>query len=62
MSRYPSGEVITVPRHTRTKRVVSLITSRTLAPNAVAVRLLPYSQPGLQLSMRTPLRGLLSRA
>jgi hypothetical protein len=30
MSRYPSGEVITVPRHTRTKRVVSLITSRTV--------------------------------
>jgi short subunit dehydrogenase-like uncharacterized protein len=62
MSRYPSGEVITVPRHTRTKRVVSLITSRTVVPNAVAARLLPYLQPGLQLSMRTPLRGLLSRA
>jgi short subunit dehydrogenase-like uncharacterized protein len=62
MSRYPSGEVITVPRHTRTKRVVALITSRTVAPNAVAARLLPYLQPGLQLSMRTPLRGLLSRA
>jgi short subunit dehydrogenase-like uncharacterized protein len=62
MSRYASGEVITVPRHTRTKRVVSLITSRTVIPNAVAARLLPYLQPPLELSMRTPLRGLLSHA
>ena len=60
--RYPSGEVITVPRHTRTKRVVSLLSARTSAPNAVAARLVPYLQPGLELSLRTPLRGLLSRA
>ena len=62
MSRYPSGEVITVPRHTRTRRVVSLVTTRTTAPNAALAALMPFLQPGLQLSLRTPLRGLLQSA
>jgi short subunit dehydrogenase-like uncharacterized protein len=61
MTRYPSGEPITVPRHTRTRRVVSLLTASTAAPGPAA-HLLPYLQPGLQLSLRTPLRGLLSQA
>jgi short subunit dehydrogenase-like uncharacterized protein len=62
MTRYSSGEVLTVPRHTRTRRVVSLLTARTVAPNAVLARLVPYLQPGLQLTMRTPLRALVRRA
>jgi short subunit dehydrogenase-like uncharacterized protein len=62
MSRYPSGEVITVPRHTETRRVVSLLSARTVVPNAIGAALLPYLQPGLQLAMRTPLRGLLQQA
>jgi short subunit dehydrogenase-like uncharacterized protein len=62
MSRYPSGEVITVPRHTRTRRVVSLVTTRTAVPNAAAAALMPYLQPGLELALRTPLRGLLQSA
>jgi short subunit dehydrogenase-like uncharacterized protein len=59
MSRYPSGEVITVPRHTQTRRVVSLLSTRTALPNAVGAELMPYLQPGFELAMRTPLRGLL---
>jgi short subunit dehydrogenase-like uncharacterized protein len=62
MSRYPSGEVITVPRHTETRRVVSLITTRTTAPHSAVAALMPYVQPGVQLTLRTPLRGLLRRA
>jgi short subunit dehydrogenase-like uncharacterized protein len=62
MSRYPSGEVITVPRHTRTGRVVSLVTTRTAVSNAVAAALTPYLQPGLRVALRTPLRGLLHSA
>jgi short subunit dehydrogenase-like uncharacterized protein len=62
MSRYPSGEVITVPRHTETRRVVSLLSARTVVPNAIGAALLPYLQPGLQLALRTPLRGLLQQA
>jgi short subunit dehydrogenase-like uncharacterized protein len=62
MSRYPSGEVITVPRHTETRRVVSLVTTRTAAPTGAVAALMPYLQPGLQLTLRTPLRGLVRRA
>jgi short subunit dehydrogenase-like uncharacterized protein len=62
MSRYPSGEVITVPRHTVTRRVVSLLSARTVVPNAIGAALLPYLQPGLQLALRTPVRSLLQQA
>ena len=62
MSRYPSGEVITVPRHTQTRRVVSLLSTRTAVPIPIAAELLPYLQPGFELAMRTPLRGLLQEA
>lgn len=62
MSRYPSGEVITVPRHTRTKRVVSMVTASTMAPHPALSPILPYALPPLALSLRTPLRGVLNRA
>jgi short subunit dehydrogenase-like uncharacterized protein len=62
MSRYPSGEVITVPRHTQTRRVVSLLSTRTAVPIPIAAELLPYLQPGFELAMRTPMRGLLQEA
>ena len=32
MAKYPSGETVTVPRHTRTRKVTSLITAATIAP------------------------------
>jgi short subunit dehydrogenase-like uncharacterized protein len=62
MSRYPSGEVITVPHHTRTRRVVSMISARTMAPHPALAPVVPYTQPALALTMRTPLREVLSRA
>jgi short subunit dehydrogenase-like uncharacterized protein len=62
MSRYPSGEVITVPRHTRTKRVASMVTARTMAPHPALAPILPYTLPPIALSLRTPLRGVLNRA
>jgi short subunit dehydrogenase-like uncharacterized protein len=62
MSRYPSGEVITVPRHTKTRRVVSLLSARTAVPIPIAAEFLPYLQPGFELAMRTPLRPLLQEA
>lgn len=61
MARYPSGEVITVPHHTRTRKVTSLLTLATMAPRPVAP-LLPYTMPALAPVLRTPLRGLLNRA
>jgi short subunit dehydrogenase-like uncharacterized protein len=62
MSRYPSGEVITVPRHTRTRRVVSMMTAQTMAPHPALAPFLPYTLPWLAMTLRTPLRGLLGRA
>jgi short subunit dehydrogenase-like uncharacterized protein len=62
MSRFPSGEVITVPHHTRTRKVTSLLTTSTAAPFAAAAPLLPYTLPALGLALRTPVRGLLNRA
>jgi short subunit dehydrogenase-like uncharacterized protein len=61
VSRYPAGEVITVPNHTRTRNVSALLTLGTMAPRRVAP-LLPYAMPGAALTLRTPLRGLLNRA
>jgi short subunit dehydrogenase-like uncharacterized protein len=62
MSRYPAGEVITVPRHTRTRKLTALLTTRTAAPVPAAAALMPYAMPPLALTLRTPLRGLLNRA
>jgi short subunit dehydrogenase-like uncharacterized protein len=60
MLRYPSGEVITVPRHTRTRRVTSLITASAAAPGPLA-GVVPFVMPGLALTLRTPLRRALGR-
>jgi short subunit dehydrogenase-like uncharacterized protein len=57
--RYPSGEVLTVPRHVRTRRVTSLITVETIAGSAAVAPLLPLLQPAFTLALRTPLHGLI---
>jgi short subunit dehydrogenase-like uncharacterized protein len=62
VSRYPAGEVITVPHHTRTRTVTALITNTTVAPLPVLAPLLPFAMPGLALTLRTPLRDLLAKA
>ncbi len=62
MARYPSGEVITVPRHTTTRRVTSLITAKVLAPVPQLAPAVPYFRPVLSLALRTPLTGLLEKA
>jgi short subunit dehydrogenase-like uncharacterized protein len=61
MARFASGEVITVPHHTRTRKVTSLATTSTYAPAPLAP-VFPYVQPVMALTMRTPLRGLIARA
>jgi short subunit dehydrogenase-like uncharacterized protein len=62
VTRYPSGELITVPRHTQTRRVVSLLATSTAAPQPLAAAILPYAQPVLALALNTPLRSVLHRA
>jgi short subunit dehydrogenase-like uncharacterized protein len=56
--RYPSGEVLMVPRHVRTRRVTSLITVETLAGTAAAAPLLALLYPAFTLALRTPLHAL----
>jgi len=54
--RYPSGELLTVPRHVRTRKVASLITVETFAGTPKAAPLTPLVAPALALALRSPLR------
>ncbi|MGN6187605.1 MAG: saccharopine dehydrogenase family protein [Conexibacter sp.] len=57
--RYPSGELLTVPRHVRTRRVASLITVETFTGTPKAAPLAPLVTPALALALRSPLRRAL---
>ena len=56
--RYPSGEIVTVPRHTRTRKVTSLIGAAAFAPAPALGSLVPFTTPALSLALHTPLRAL----
>jgi short subunit dehydrogenase-like uncharacterized protein len=58
MMPYPSGEALTVPRHTRTRNVVSLINASVAAAPGVPDELVPLLQPALSLALHTPARAL----
>jgi short subunit dehydrogenase-like uncharacterized protein len=62
MSRYPSGEVITVPLHTDTRKVTSMLSAGGIAPHPILAPVVPFMMPGLAMALRTPLRGLISKA
>lgn len=57
--RYPSGELLTVPRHVRTRAVRSLITVETFAGTPKAAPLVPLLAPGMALALRSPLERAL---
>ncbi|MDX6672307.1 MAG: hypothetical protein QOI91_2670 [Solirubrobacteraceae bacterium] len=56
MAPYPSGEVLSVPRHTRTRNVVSLISASAFAAPGVPGELVALTMPAAGLAMRTPLK------
>jgi len=56
---YPSGELLTVPRHVRTRRVASLITVETFAGTPKAASLAPLVMPVMALALRSPLKTAL---
>ena len=58
---YPSGEVLTVPRHTEVGSVRSLIGLGGTVPGPLA-DLLPLAMPGVSLALHSPLRPLLELA
>jgi len=62
MSRYGSGEVITVPRHTKTRSVRTLITAQSLCPHPVLLPIFPVLRPLIGLARRTPARAILGVA
>lgn len=60
VAKYPSGEVITVPRHTETRRVRSRITSDAFVPLPQMAPAVPFIMPGISLALRTPVRSVLN--
>jgi len=57
--RFPSGEVVSVPRHVRTRKVSTLMTVATFAGTPAAAPLVPVVVPALTLALRSPLGGML---
>lgn len=62
VAKYPSGEIVTVPRHVDTRKVTALIDARVAAPHPAFAPLVPLTSQGLALALRTPLRPLLDLA
>ncbi|MFL5819580.1 MAG: saccharopine dehydrogenase family protein [Solirubrobacteraceae bacterium] len=62
MVRYPSGEVVTAPRHIRTRAVTSLITASALSPHPALADLVGLALPGAALALRTPLKSMVDLA
>jgi len=60
MSRYGSGEVITVPHHVKTEAVSTLITSTSLCPYPALLPIFPFVRPIVGLVRRTPGRAVLA--
>lgn len=56
---YPSGELLTVPRHVRTRAVRSLITVETFVGTPKAAPFAPLVMPALALLLRSPLQTAL---
>ena len=62
MVRYPSGEVVTVPRHTRTAAVTSLIAAAAFSPHPAVADVVGLALPGAALALRTPLKSMIDVA
>lgn len=60
--KYPSGEVLTVPRHTETRRVKSRIAAEAFVPDRRLVPVLGLLGPSMALALRSPLRRLVDDA
>jgi short subunit dehydrogenase-like uncharacterized protein len=65
MTRYPCGEVVTVPRHVDVDDVTALITAKTFVPHPALAPVLGPMLAGVSLALRSPagavLDGLVDR-
>jgi short subunit dehydrogenase-like uncharacterized protein len=57
VARYPGGEVVTVPRHVRTRSVRERISARSFAPHPLLAGGVPAATVAFGSLLRTPLRG-----
>jgi len=62
VGKYPSGEIVTVPRHTDVRTVTSLVTLTTFLPIAPLAQFVPFTLPAAGLALRTPLSRVLDQA
>ena len=62
VAKYPCGEVISVPRHTRVRTIRARIAVSGLVPFGPLAPLLPLVTAGARLGLRTPVRRVLQVA
>jgi len=61
-AKYPCGEIVTVPRHTRVRTIVARVAVSTMAPVGPLASLLPPLMAGIGVALRTPVRSALHAA
>ena len=59
--RFPSGEVISVPRHTSVRDIITVMTTSSMSPVKVPGRIVPYSMPIMRAMLKTPIKSLLHK-
>lgn len=59
VARYGSGEVVTVPTHSRTRHIRTYITASSLVPHPFLLPVFPILRPLVAMALKTPLRHLI---
>jgi short subunit dehydrogenase-like uncharacterized protein len=62
VAKYPSGEIVTVPRHTRVRTITSRVAVSGVVPAGRLAPLLPPLMAAFAYALRTPLRTALQAA
>jgi short subunit dehydrogenase-like uncharacterized protein len=61
-AKYPCGEIVTVPRHTRVRTIVARVAVSTMAPVGPLAPAVPALMAGMGVALRTPVRSALHAA
>jgi short subunit dehydrogenase-like uncharacterized protein len=61
-AKYPCGEIVTVPRHSRVRTIVARVAVSTMAPVGPLAPLLPPLMAAMGPALRTPVRSALHAA
>ncbi len=59
--RFPSGEVVSVPRHTTVRDLNTWMTVSSMSPVKMPGKIVPYSMPLLSGMLKTPVKRLLDK-